>query len=434
MKILVADDDEVTRKLLQEVLVKEGYSIYLAPSGERAVELLRRESFGVVLSDIRMIELDGMSVLREVKKSGARSAVILMTGFGSMEGAIEAIQEGAFDYVSKPFQIQDLKAVIARAAKHWEALSLRAQSGSSGSFRPIGAATQAVIGKSPKIVEVYKTLARAALSTSNVLIVGEGGTGKELAARAIHDNSSRRDKPFVTLNCSGVSELALEAELLGEAGRSGAVDEEPGGTLYLEEVHDLPPSLQVKLVTVLEKRKSQVRVIAATPKDLGALLREGRFREDLFYRLEVIRIELPPLRARKDDIPELVEHFLRRYSALNQKPVSHVSDEAMELLMKYSWPGNIRELEHVIERAVVMSGTEVLFVEDFPAEIAGGRPQETREEPGPPTSLEAVERSHILKVLQEVRFNKSRASEVLGIDRATLYRKAQRYGIDLRSR
>ena len=465
MKILVVDDDEVMRKLIREVLEKEGYRVQLAGSGEEAVRAIRREVYPIVLSDIRMLEMDGMAVLREVKKSGSGSAVILMTGFGSMEGAIEAIQEGAFDYVSKPFKMDNLKAVVARGAKHWE--SVHGEKATTGTGR-IDVTSKALIGKSPRIVDVYKTLARAAMSTSNVLVVGESGTGKELVARAIHDNSARRNKKFVAVNCGALAESLLESELFGHvkgsftgavSDKRGLFEEANGGTLFLDEIGDITPALQIKLLRVLqeselkpvgssETRKVDVRVIAATHRDLDSLVKSGRFREDLYYRLKVILIEIPPLRERLEDLPDLVGHFLARFAEKNKKAVSHVSDDAMKLLQRYSWPGNVRELEHAIERAVAMTNSTVLFPEDFPADLFRGEvahagveaaasgvgPGSTPGSIAAPNSLEEMEKAHIIKVLQDVNFNKSKASEVLGIDRATLYRKAQRYGIDLRGK
>jgi DNA-binding NtrC family response regulator len=426
LKILVVDDDEVTRKLLQEILVKEGYAVQLAASGEDAVRAVRKEVFPIIVSDIRMVELDGLAVLREVKKADKRSAVILMTGFGSMEGAVEAIQDGAFDYVSKPFKMNDLKAVIARAAKHWESLVAGPAAAAPATAR-MDAAAKALIGKSPVIVEVYKTLARAALSASNVLIRGERGTGKELVARAIHDNSQRRQARFVSVSCA-MPESALESELFGQ------LEQAAGGTLFLEEVGELPAAAQVRLLRSLQDSGAapDVRVISATRDDLEERVRAGRFREDLFYLLNVISIVLPPLRDRREDIPALVEHFLPRYAGKNGKTVSHVSEDAMRMLREHAWPGNIRELENAIERAVAMTGTHVLYPEDFPAELrpAAG----AAEGEGGDGSLESLEKAHIVRVLQETQYNKSRASEILGIDRATLYRKAQRYGIDLRGK
>ncbi|HAR43649.1 MAG TPA: hypothetical protein DCS07_13630 [Bdellovibrionales bacterium] len=446
IRILVVDDDDVTRRLLLEVLEKEGYSVQLAESGEEAIQVIQREVFSIVLSDIRMIELDGMAVLREIKKTGTGTLVILMTGFGSMEGAIEAIQEGAFDYVSKPFRIDSLRTVLSRAAKYWESLHQQKSQVFAVKTR-IETDERAIIGKSPKIVEVYKMLARAAMSASNVLVAGEAGTGKELVARAIHENSARKNRDLVLVNCGSIGEPFLETEFFGNGKeKKGFLEEANGSSIFLDEVGELPLTFQTKLVRVLqerevkpvggrEMRKIDVRVIAATHRELDQLVKAGKFREDLCYRLKVISIEMPPLRERMEDLPELVSFFLARYAEKDKKSVSHVSDEGMDLLMKYRWPGNIHELEHAIEHAVAMTRSSVLFPDDFPQEILGEMPPLFADSNLYfQSSLEDLEKSHILKVLKEVHYNKSRASEILGIDRATLYRKAQRYGIELREK
>lgn len=448
-KMLIVDDDEVTRKLLHEIFVKEGFETRLAESGESAVAVLRREAFPIVISDIRMLELDGLAVLTEAKRREPNCAVILMTGFGSMEGAVQAVQKGAFDYVSKPFQIQELKAVVARAWKLWD--SPRGKS-ATPMHTELDVSARGLIGKSPRMVEVYKMLARAAMSSSTVLVRGESGTGKELVAHAIHDNSPRRQKKFVAVNCGALAENLLESELFGHVkgaftgavvDKRGLFEEASGGTLFLDEIGDLSPQLQVKLLRVLqecevrpvgsnESRAVDVRVIAATHRDLDTLVKQGKFRDDLYYRLRVITIELPPLRERKEDLPELVGYFVSKYARKNGKHVSHFSDEAMQILSAHSWPGNIRELEHAIESAVALSTAPMLYPEDFPPEVlkkasSGGEVESEG-------SLESLEKTHILRVLQETQYNKSKASDILGIDRATLYRKAQRYGIDLRGK
>lgn len=471
IQILVVDDDDVTCQLLKEILSKEGYQVETEGSGESAIDTIRNKLFPIIVSDIRMISQGGMDVLRAVKKVSPQTAVILMTGFGSMEGAIEAIQEGAFDYVSKPFRIEELKGVVYRAAKHWESLECigerighpfvqqsNQKSGTESHNPRLDLASKVLIGKSPKIVEIYKLLARAALSASTVFISGESGTGKELVARAIHKNSQRRARQFVAVNCGALTESLLESELFGHvrgaftgaiADKKGLFEEASGGTLFLDEVGDLSQALQIKLLRVLqegevrpvgatESRKVDVRLIAATHRDLEVLVKAGKFREDLYYRLKVISLEIPPLRDRLQDLPELVDYFLGIYSKLNKKNVSHLSDEALHCLKNYTWPGNIRELEHAIERAVAMTNTKVIFPEDFPDEIVRAQqshpgfsqlPQKSGK-----ASLEELERLHISEVLQRVGYNKSKASEVLGIDRATLYRKAQKYGIELRGK
>ncbi len=414
MEILIVDDDEVTRQLLQEVLEREGFRTRTAESGEAAVVLIRKVTFPIIISDIRMLELDGLAVLREAKKRSPATAVILMTGFGSMEGAIEAVRAGAFDYVSKPFKLEQILAVTQRGIRHWESLANEALRRTARDSAARGAPqARELIGKSPRIVEVYKLMAHATLSPSCVLIRGESGTGKGMVARAIHDNGDRRSQPFVQYSGS------LEA----------AIQKVAGGTLYLEEVSSLPPAEQAELLHLIEEDRFAARLIAATQVDLEEEVKKGNFREDLFYQLKVIAIELPPLRDRIEDLPALVDAFLVRYSQKNSKNVSHVAPEALDQLKRYSWPGNIRELGHAIERAVVMTNSSVLFPEDFSGLVRGSDVRAAGEQ-----SLEEVEKSAILRVLAEVQYNKSRASEVLGIDRATLYRKAQRYGIDLRGK
>ncbi|MGE3262423.1 MAG: sigma-54-dependent transcriptional regulator [Bacteriovoracia bacterium] len=444
--LLVVDDDRVTRELLREVFEAEHYTVRLAASGEEALAILAKENAPLVLSDIRMLGIDGIELLGRIRKLHPDSLVILMTGFGNLDGAVRAIQEGAFDYISKPFRIQELKALVARAHKQWK--SLREEG------RPVGGPAQlprrTLIGKSPMIVDVYKNLARAALSASSVLIVGESGTGKELVARAIHEHGARKDKRFLAINCGALTDSLLESELFGHAKGSftgavaekrGLLEEVNGGTLFLDEIGDISPSLQVKLLRVLqdgefkpvgsnEVRQTDLRVIAATHRNLEEMIKAGKFRDDLYYRLKVIEIALPPLRDRLEDLPELVNHFVAHYSDANGKRISHVSAEAMELLAQHTWPGNVRELEHSIERAVAMSGSSVLFPEDF-----SGMTPKTASEPlasAKRSSLEEMEKEHILRVLRETNYNKSKASNLLGIDRATLYRKAQRYGIELR--
>lgn len=446
--VLVVDDDQISRELLSEVLTREGYGVQLAQSGEEALQYLSQNEYPVILSDIRMLQVDGLAVLKEAKRRHPASAVLLMTGFGSMEGAVEAIQQGAFDYVSKPFQIRDIKTAVARGIKHWEGMSQTAQ----GKPRlPIETPpTRGMIGKSPQMVDVYKTVARASLSSSTVLILGESGTGKELVARAVHAHSPRAERgKFVAVNCGALTETLLESELFGHVrgaftgatiDKRGLFEEADGGTLFLDEVGDLSPALQVKLLRVLQEgevrpvgsqisRQVDVRVIAATHRDLEMLARNGKFREDLLYRLRVIAITLPVLRERKEDIRELVEYFLAKYSRKNGKSISHVDPEALDALEAYSWPGNVRELEHALERAVALAQSPILYLEDFPSEI---RTAQKSVHTGPMSS-EDLEREQILQVLREQDYNKSRTSEVLGIDRATLYRRAGRLGIDLAS-
>jgi two-component system response regulator AtoC len=425
-KILVVDDDPVSRDLLKEVLQKEGFDVRLAESGEAAAAALGREDFPLVLSDIRMKQKSGFDLLRELKekekgKDGPPVVVVLMTGFGSMEGALEALREGAFDYISKPFQLADLRTLIARATKHAEFLRQSKLNPTRVTTAMGATLSQSMIGRSPKIVEVYRTIARASLTASSVLIAGETGTGKALVARAIHENGNRKGKPFVKIT----SREDLEA-------LDGQLEATRGGTVMFEELVGFPPNEQAKILRIIESADSRaldIRWIAASRIASPELVRSGTVRADVLDRLNIISIEIPPLRGRLEDLPELVSSFVARYAEKNGKTVSHVSESAMKKLRDYPWPGNIRELERVVERAVALSAGSVLEIEDFP-DIAPPAPKAGDSEPQ--ASLESVEKAHIARVLIETGFNKSKASEILGIDRATLYRKAKLYGIDLK--
>jgi DNA-binding NtrC family response regulator len=428
-KILVVDDDPVSRELLEEVLSKEGLEVHLAESAEAALPLLAREDFPLILSDVRMKEKSGFDLLREARRLRPQSVIVLMTGFGSMEGALDALREGAFDYISKPFQLGDLRNVIARAGKHAEHLRGISAGASTGKLSAQVAAGS-LIGRSPKIVEVYKMLARASLTSSNVFISGETGTGKALVARTIHDNGTRKGKPFFKLSTED-DLRALEADP-AIAG---------GGTVFIEELMHLGMPEQSRILRILENselelasERRDLRWVTATRQAAGDIARSGAIRPDLLDRLNIISMEIPPLRERAEDLPELVGHFLAKHSEKNAKNVSHLSDSAMTALRGYPWPGNVRELERMIEKAVALSAGNVLEPEDFPEILAHAEkavaPSAGIE--GSQASLESMERVHIAKVLEETGYNKSKASEILGIDRATLYRKAKNYGIDLK--
>ena len=458
MKILVVDDDEATREVVREILEEENYPVVCASSGEEALCKLEEDSFPIILTDLKMDRLDGIKLLGSIKKLYPQSVIILMTAFGSVETTVEAIRNGAFDYISKPFRVDYLKSLISRAAQHADTL---AKTKFQAKTDPGPASVRTLIGKSPQMVEVYKTVGRAALSESNVLILGESGTGKEVIARLIHENSRRKTKLFVPINCGALSENLLESELFGHvkgsftgalANKRGLFEEANEGTLFLDEIGDMPLSLQVKLLRTLqdgeirpvgghECHKVNVRVMAATHKNLDALVKEKIFREDLYYRLRVITMTLPPLRERTGDLPELVNHFVAKHSEKSQKNISHVSDEAMEELTSYHWPGNIRELENAIERAVALASTTILFLEDFPPEIShkispvlkASESEKQRSSP-PARSLNDVEKEHILTILKEVNYNKVEAAKILRIGRVTLYRKSKLYGINLDGR
>jgi DNA-binding NtrC family response regulator len=437
-RILVVDDDRVTRQLLEEVLTKDGYEVEVAESGEAAQKRVAEGAFDLVISDIRMLGVSGLDLLRSIRKKAPSTEVILITGFGSLETAVEAVREGAFDYVSKPFKLDEIKSAARRALHQRRLLA------DSKVSKVATAAEGRIVGRSRPMVEVFKLVAKVAQGRSTVLVRGESGTGKELIARAIHAESPRRDRPFVAVNCAAIPEPLLESELFGHmrgsfttavADKPGLFEEANTGTLFLDEVGDLALPVQAKLLRAVESQevkrvggtvpnKVDVRILAATNKNLEEAVKEGEFREDLFFRLNVVAIDVPPLRDRKEDIPLLAEHFLAREAQANGKNVLGIAPETLQLLVDYPWPGNVRELAHVIERAVALSGKPLLLPEDLPHNV---RPDPNRRL----RTLDEVERDYILEVLRETRGNKQAAAAILHIDRKTLQRKAQRYHIQI---
>ncbi|MGQ9509775.1 MAG: sigma-54-dependent transcriptional regulator [Thermodesulfobacteriota bacterium] len=442
--LLIVDDDRITLDLLKEVLIKEGHQVFTALSGEEAIALGKAHIFDVVITDVRMGEINGMEVLRNFKRFSPETSIIIITAFGSMDSTIEAIREGAFDYISKPFRLEEIKLTVKRAIEQRKILE------ENKIFRKElleKYQIKNVIGRTPQMLQVYKTIAKVADSKSNVLIYGERGTGKELIARSIHYNSRRNMRPFVPVDCASLVETLMESELFGHvrgaftgaySTKKGLIEEADGGTLFLDEVGNLSLSIQAKLLRFLQEHeikrvggtesiKVDVRVIAATNQPLEPLIKSGKFREDLFDRLNVVSIALPPLRERKEDIPILATHFLRRFAQENQKNISHFSLEALEILTQYSWPGNVRELEHTIERAVILSNRPVILPEDLPKKIFEEGKETGFKFPEELLPLKEIEKRYVLKVLQETGGNKKKASEILGIDRTTLYRILERY-------
>jgi DNA-binding NtrC family response regulator len=438
-RLLIVDDDPVALDLLREVLSKEGYEVVSALSAEEAISQGIENIFDVIITDVRMGEKDGMDVLRSFKKTSPETAVIMITAFGSIDTAIEAIREGAFDYISKPFKLEEIKITVRRALEQRRLLRenqyYRQELLEKYQFKN-------VIGRTPQMFQVYKTIARVADTKSTILLYGERGTGKELVARSIHYNSQRSDRPFVTVDCASLVETLMESELFGHVrgaftgalqAKRGLFEEAAGGTLFLDEVGNLSLSTQAKLLRFLqefeikrvggtENIKVDVRVIAATNQFLEPLVKSGNFREDLFDRLNVVPISLPPLREKKEDIPLLIIHFLQKSSEENRKQISHISPEALDILTQYSWPGNVRELRHTIERAVVLSTQPIILPEDLPKKILEEVKGKEIQFPEELLPLREVERMYVLKVLRETKGNKKKASEILGIDRTTLYR------------
>jgi DNA-binding NtrC family response regulator len=454
--ILVVDDDAVARDLLVEALRKEGYDVEGAADGAEAIERGRQKRFDLVLTDFRMGAVDGIAVLRDFKQRSPDTSIVLLTAFGSMEGAIEAIKQGAYDYLAKPFKKEEIKLVVQRSLEHSrlvrENARFREELRGREEMSPL-------VGSSPPMLEVYKLIARVSAGKSTVLLEGESGTGKELVAHAIHSNSPRRDRPFVPINCASLSDTLLESELFGhERGaftgafsvKQGLFESAHDGTIFLDEIGDIGSALQVKLLRVIQEQevrrvggtaslKVDVRVIAATNRDLAALVKEGRFRDDLFYRLNVVRIVLPPLRERREDIPMLAQHFLQKFAAANAQPIRGFIPDTMALLQRYHWPGNVRELENVIERAVSLAHGPLVLPEDLPETIrtAGAGPLDDKvgkasERDDTLATLDEMAKRHLVRVLEETGGNKVRAAKILGIDRRTLYRMAERYGVELR--
>jgi two-component system response regulator AtoC len=445
-RLLVVDDDPVTTDLLKEVLSKEGYEVSTALGGEEAIRRGTGNLFDIVITDVRMGEKDGMEVLRFFKKNTSDTTVIMITAFGSIETAIEAIREGAYDYISKPFKLDEIKFTVQRALEQRRLIQenkfYRQELLEKYQF-------ENVIGRTPQMFQVYKTIAKVADTKSTVLLCGERGTGKELIARSIHYNSQRNSCPFIPVDCASLVETLVESELFGHVrgaftgaatAKKGLFEEADGGTLFLDEVGNLSLAMQSKLLRFLQEHEIKrvggiesvrvdVRVIAATNQPLEPLVKSGKFREDLFDRLNVVTVMLPPLRERKEDIPALANHFLHKFSEENDKKISHLSPEALEVLTQYSWPGNVRELEHTIERAVILSMHPIILPEDLPRQMH----EETRGPeiliPERPLSLRELEKRYVLKVLQETGGNKKKASEILGIDRTTLYRILEKEGL-----
>jgi two-component system, NtrC family, response regulator AtoC len=437
--LLVVDDDPVTLSLLKEVLSKEGYEVETALGGQEAVEKGAYQLFDIVITDVRMGDKDGMEVLRSFRKNAPDTTVIMITAFGSIETAIEAIREGAFDYISKPFKLEEIKITVQRALEQRRLIEENKQYRQEllGKYQ-----FDNFIGRTQQILQVYKTIAKVANTKSTVLLYGESGTGKELVARSIHYNSQRSQRPFIPVDCASLVESLLETELFGHMRgaftgalftKKGLFEEAEAGTLFLDEVSNLSLSVQTKLLRFLQEHeikrvggtesiKVDVRVIAATNHPLEPMIKEGKFREDLFYRLNVVSITLPPLRERKEDIPLLANYFLHKFTEEHQKAISHISPEALEILTRHDWPGNVRELENTMERAIILSAHPIILPEDLPQKVLGSQLPEVSLFPEKLLSLKEVEKSYVLRVLHETKGNKKKAAEILGIDRTTLYR------------
>ena len=440
--ILVVDDDADMRELAYDMLKDRGHQVTMAGSGEEALKRLTEKDHAVVLTDLRMKGMHGLELLTQIKRDHPDINVILMTAFGSVETAVEAMKHGASDYLTKPVKKDELIRVVERvireAALRREVSRLRREVRKEYSFYQI-------LGKSKSIQAVFDLIRRVADSPTNVLITGESGTGKELVAKAIHYNSDRKDAPFIPVNCAAIPEQLLESELFGhmrgaftdaKMDKRGLFEEAQKGTLFLDEISELPLMLQAKILRAIQEKEIRrvgatkpisvdVRIIAATNLNLGEEVKSRRFREDLYYRLNVIELKLPPLRERREDIPLLVEAFLKKCGEVRGKEVKGVGEAALAMLMDYAWPGNVRELENVIERAVTLSRGDKISPDDLPAAVQGARgDRRVLDEAAERTlPLHELEKEYIKKVLEKTGGNKYQAAHALGIDRKTLYRK-----------
>jgi len=452
-KILVIDDDAATCDLLRELFEEQRWCVKSSGNADEALEAVTSDEFDLVVSDINLNDrLNGVELLKEFRRLSPRSQVILISGFGTLETAIEAVREGAFDFISKPFNVLEIVATARRALKVSDEAPPRAQT----TPRELTSlyAHSGLVGHSRQMIELYMEIARVAAYRSTVLVCGESGTGKELVARAVHEHSPRVNRPFVAVNCGALTETLLEAELFGHtrgsftgaiADKKGLFEEAEGGSIFLDEIGETSPALQVKLLRTLQQGEVRrvgstksiridVRVIAATNRELEEDVEEGRFREDLYYRLSVITLRVPPLKNRREDIPLLAHHFLQRTGAETGKHVT-LSEDVLKLFHDYEWSGNVRELENTIEHAVLHTRGSIVTPDDLPPRLRtrnkdGGKALENQLFDGLP-SLDELERRYLLQVLAAVGGNRTRAAEVLKIDRRTLYRMAERFQIDL---
>ena len=453
-RILVVDDEAAMRDLLRIVLEKERHEVLTANDGVAGLSLATSRDVDLVISDIKMPGLDGVGLLAGLRQQGHTIPVIMITAYADSGSAIQAMKQGAYDYLTKPFKMDEIKLVIRRALKE---AARQAETEPAPAPQVEEPALRSIIGRGPRMVELYKMISRVAAVDSSILITGESGTGKELVARTIHYNSPRANKPFVAINCGAIPEELLESELFGHvkgsftgaiAHKSGLVEVASGGTVFLDEVAEMSPALQVKLLRFLQDHRFRrvggtddievdIRTIAATNKDPGQLIRMGAFREDLYYRLNVISIEMPPLRERREDIPLLAANFLSVFAARAGRNAMRIAPEAMEILTAYAWPGNVRELENVMERAVALAATDEVHPENLPPNVmqpaAASLPQKW-EVPPEGLNLEEViaqiEQALLKDALAKADGVQTRAAQLLGINFRSFRYRARKYGLD----
>jgi len=455
-RILVVDDDRGMQDMLDIMLSRAGYQVATADDGAAALEIIRKKKFDLVITDLKMPRVDGIELLRGVKEAAPETAVILLTAFASGETALAAMREGAYDYVEKNFNVDDLLTIVRdalekREAERKEGPAVQQEGNNTRYFGTM-------VGRSKEMQKVYALIGKVADTPANVLLLGESGTGKELVARAIHGNSARKARPFVAINCGGIPENLLESELFGYmkgsftgafADRAGLFEVARGGTIFLDEIAELPVVLQVKLLRVLQERtirriggsediKTDVRIISATNQNLQEKVRRGEFREDLYFRLNVIPIHIPPLRKRREDIPLLVQYFIEKYAREFGKEVKRISAYALELLMRYPFPGNIRELENIIERSVALESSSIILPENLViaeegnGAAAAANPSGDFPEGGIDLNreLERFEREIIRKALEKARGSKTKAASLLGVSFPSLRHRLEKLGME----
>ena len=436
-KILVVDDEDIVRESLRDWLDGVGYKVDIAESADKALRIIKQKKIKIMIADLIMPGMNGIELMKKAREIVPTISTVIITAHGTIQTAITAIREGAYDYVEKPFCPEKVELLIKNLVEHQdlveENISLRRKIEDRFHF-------EGIIAKSPKMLKIIELIKTVAPTNATILIIGKTGTGKEVIARAIHHQSPRRNRPFIATSCAALPESLLESELFGHERGSftGAVERKKGkfeagdkGTLFLDEIGEINANTQIHLLRVLEEKKItrvggneeinvDVRVIAATNRNLKTMATQGKFREDLYYRLNVVTIDLPPLKDRMEDILPLAEHFLKKYAEENNKRIKSFSDDVVEFMLNYSWPGNVRELENMIERGVILSKNTAITLDELPQDIIHPTPVEGK-------TVEAVTRNHIINVLEETKGNISKAAEILGIRRMTLYNKLKKY-------
>jgi len=436
-KILVVDDEDIVRESLRDWLDGVGYKVDIAESADKALRIIKQKKIKIMIADLIMPGMNGIELMKKAREIVPTISTVIITAHGTIQTAITAIREGAYDYVEKPFCPEKVELLIKNLVEHQdlveENISLRRKIEDRFHF-------EGIIAKSPKMLKIIELIKTVAPTNATILIIGKTGTGKEVIARAIHHQSPRRNRPFIATSCAALPESLLESEFFGHERGSftGAVERKKGkfeagdkGTLFLDEIGEINANIQIHLLRVLEEKKItrvggneeinvDVRVIAATNRNLKASIEQGRFREDLYYRLNVVTIDLPPLKDRMEDILPLAEHFLKKYAEENSKRIKTFSDDVVKFMLNYSWPGNVRELENMIERGVILSKNTAITLDELPQDIIHPTPGEGK-------TVEAVARNHIINVLEETKGNITKAANILGIRRMTLYNKLKKY-------